>query len=183
MKDHREIPLTQGQVAIVDAADYEWLMQWKWQALWAKCTQSYYAARHTCIGGKDRHPRMHREILGLAYGDKREGDHINRNTLDNRRSNLRIATKAENIRNASKRRDNTSGLTGVRSSKTGRWEARIIFDKRYIHLGTFDTRDEAHAAYCSAATAHHGQFSKARNEWGEVQDETGNTPEQQGGTQ
>lgn len=83
---YREIPLTQGQVALVDASDYEWLMQWKWFALWNKTSRSFYAARNPKnIDGKRAHIRMNRLILGLEYGDPRMGDHRDGNTLNNLR--------------------------------------------------------------------------------------------------
>ncbi len=96
-----EITLTHGQVALVDAADYEWLMQWKWRARANACWygRNYYADSTVKIDGKWQVLKMHRIILGLEIGDKRHGDHINHDTLDNRRGNLRIVTPAENNRN------------------------------------------------------------------------------------
>jgi len=96
----KQITLTQGQYAIVDDWNYEWLNQWKWCAGWAKNTKSYYAMRRA-KGEFDRYYiiRMHREILGLKKGDRRQADHINHNTLDNRESNLRIVNNQQNCFN------------------------------------------------------------------------------------
>jgi hypothetical protein len=108
---------------------------------------------------------MQREILGLQYGDPREGDHALHNTLDNRlfvdgKENLRIATRAEQNYNKRKTDRNTSGFKGVSLCKsTGRWRACInIYGKRK-HLGYFDTKEESYAAYCKAAIELHGKFA------------------------
>lgn len=93
----RLIPLTMGQWAIVNADDYEWLSAYKWFALYAKHTNSYYAARKSLtVNGKRELIRMHRQVLGLEEGNPLEGDHIYPfATTDNRRKNLRIVTAAE----------------------------------------------------------------------------------------
>ena len=73
-------------------------------------------------------------------------DHINRNTLDNRRCNLRLCSNGANIRNGKVRTNNTSGVTGVslyKCCKTPKWEAYIKVNYRKIHLGIFDSKEEA----------------------------------------
>ncbi len=73
----KKIPLTQGQVALVDDADYEWLSRWKWCAMWCSSTDSFYAVRHIRLpNGKWTTLRMHRAILGLKRGDSRQVDRI-----------------------------------------------------------------------------------------------------------
>ncbi len=102
-EEYRLIPLTKGQFAKVDTADYDWLMQWKWCATWVQSTNSYYAMRSVRIGprceNKKRPVLMHRQILGLEPGNPLTGDHIWHDTLDNRRSQLRVATQMENNKN------------------------------------------------------------------------------------
>ena len=94
----RYIPLTQNKYTIVDDADYPELSKYSWFA--QKQHSGYYAIRNSSLINGKRHPiRMHRQILGLEHGDKRVGDHIHHNTLDNRRNNLRICTNAENLKN------------------------------------------------------------------------------------
>jgi hypothetical protein len=95
---------------------------------------------------------LHREIMGLTYGDPLVVDHKNRQRLDNRRSNLRVVTKAVNAKNRSKR-VGSSLHKGVYWKKPdplhrtrGKWYARIIIDRKMIHLGGFETEDEAAAA-------------------------------------
>ena len=157
------IQLTQGLYAIVWAIDYEWLSQWVWCAAYCKCTNTYYAERagRRNNGIRER-IKMHRVIMGLKKGDVREVDHINtEGTLDNRRDNLRIATRAEQQRNQRKSRANTSGFKGVGFHKqTGKWIAYIALNYKHIHLGLFVTKEDAYAAYCEASKKYHGDFGR-----------------------
>lgn len=145
------IPLTQGKSAIVDDEDYEYLMQWKWYVA------KGYAIRN--VGQRPNRTRlfMHRGVAKTLQG--METDHINGNTLDNRRVNLRVCTRSENARNRCKNSNNTSGFKGVNFHKeTRKWAAHIRLNKRLIHLGLFSTPETAHAAYCDAAIKHYGEF-------------------------
>lgn len=159
---YRTIPLNRGLIAIVDAHDYETLSAFKWYATWSPSVRSFYAVRKTRFAdGRRGHIRMHRVILGLERFDKRQGDHINHNTLDNRRSNLRIATCSENQRNTGANRRNTSGYKGVSFNKAaGRWRAAIRVHGERIHLGHYQSPEAAHAAYCTAAERLHGEFAR-----------------------
>ena len=90
-----------------------------------------------------------------------ELDHVNLNGLDNRLSNLREATKAENQRNTRAPRTNKSGVKGVfwrRDLK--KWRAAIQVNGKSIHLGVFIEKDSAAEAYRSAAIAHFGPFAR-----------------------
>lgn len=153
----RQIPLTQGQFAIVDDADYEWLSKYKWCAWWSKCNQTYYAISAA-------HPSyyMHRAILGLVKGDGLKGDHQSGITLDNCRINLRVATSQQNIRNSRQRCTNKSGFKGVHwSAGANKWRAGITVDGKTIHLGYHFSAELAHQAYCDAAAIHFGEFARA----------------------
>lgn len=155
----RFIRLTQGFIAIVDAADYEWLAVYKWQAKWDKKKQGFYAARWQ----KNNKPRvlMHREILGLNAADSEIGDHINGCTLINTRKNLRRVDRFQSAQNRGPQKNNSSGYKGVTLEKTtGRWKARIGVRGKRISLGDFNTKDEAAKAYADAASLHHGQFQR-----------------------
>ena len=160
---YREIPLTKGQTALVDESDFESLNAFKWYASWNSHTQSFYAARNSCRkGGKPNKPIwMHREILGLPRtGDGRFGDHVDHDTLDNRRRNLRVASGSENASNARLRKDNPSGFKGVTFHKpTGRWRARIQSNGVPVELGYTDTPEEASRLYCAAVPRFHGKFA------------------------
>jgi hypothetical protein len=86
-------------------------------------------------------------------------DHINSDGLDNRRTNLRVCTHAENMRNRRANRNSGSGYKGVYFDR-GRWRARIRANGVRHRLGSFDTAAEAHAAYCAAADRLHGDFAR-----------------------
>jgi hypothetical protein len=153
----REIRLSKGLVAIVDDDDFEWLSQWKWSASGAGARQ--YAVRHTVSPeGRRRHVAMHRAILRAP--DRFDVDHRNRNTIDNRRENLRLATQAQNNAN-SESRPGESRFKGVcRTKPGGRWKAWIRTKGRTIHLGVFDEERDAAHAYDAAARKHFGEFAR-----------------------
>lgn len=161
---YREIPLTKGFVALVDISDYEILSQWKWHAANSKNKPNFYASRKIWIGRingvkKMTNVSMHRFILGLADSDKRFGDHINGNTLDNRRCNLRIATPSENNMNSVLRKDNVSGCRGVFWNKLNRkWRARIAVYGKNIEIGSFESKEEAIAARKKVEIEYFGEF-------------------------
>jgi len=146
----KEIKLTQNRVALVDDDDFDWLSQYKWAAHWERCTRSFYARRHFRIGpGKYGKLPMHRAILGLSFGDKRQVDHKDHNTLNNQRSNLRIVDCRQN-------HYNRIGVGGYRRRHDiGRYEAYIRVEGRQKCLGMFDTADDAHAAYLAAKCIYH----------------------------
>ena len=88
-------------------------------------------------------------------------DHRDLSKSNNRWGNLREATQAQNRTNRNLRPDNTSGLKGVCWFKPqGKWRAAIQANKKRVFLGYFDTKDEAHAAYCDAAKRLHGEFAR-----------------------
>jgi len=106
---------------------------------------------------------LHREVLGISHLDPKRvmADHVDGNTLDCRRSNLRVATPSQNQQNARKRRDNTSGHKGVsRVRSSGRWQAYIKVDGRQRGLGAYDRLEDAVAARKAAERASHGGFSR-----------------------
>jgi len=160
-QSYREIPLTQGQIAIVDASDYECLSQWKWFAKWDDHTQSYYACRKALrVSGRPcMMVMMHRQILDLEYGDKRNADHKNGDTLFNSRENLRIASRTENARNARTRKDNTSGFKGV-NRHYNTWRYRIRTDTGRETVGGFISAKAAFVARCARVSEAHGEFAR-----------------------
>lgn len=102
---------------------------------------------------------LHRWILGLVVGDIRQGDHINRDKLDNRRANLRIVTPAENGQNTKPRtalsgRPTRSRFRGVSRDAAGRWIAYGQLHGRRHHVGAFDTEQQAAAAARAWRAAH-----------------------------
>jgi hypothetical protein len=156
----KEIPLTRGLTAIVDDADYERLSKFKWRA--DACGYAVRDIPHPRRPGRKTVEFMHRALLGLPFGDKRQGDHRNTCRQDNRRENLRVATNAENNRNKRLTKDNTSGLKGASwHSRDRKWLSQIQLNGKNVHLGRFDSAEEAHAAYCKAAREFHGEFARA----------------------
>lgn len=155
----KKIPLTQGFVAIVDAADYEWLSQWNWAIL--KRGPLLYAKRNAWLGdGKRRSVQMHRLVLGLT-DPSIHIDHIDGNGLNNTRGNLRICTQQENMRNRRLNSNSTSGYKGVSWYKDrAKWHAQIVVNGKYHHLGHFITAEEAARAYDAAAIELHGEFAR-----------------------
>jgi len=167
VKSMREINLTQGQTALVDDADFEWLSKHKWFAKWAPNTQSFYAVRNT-VGksGKQRPIYMARKILSLKRGDKRQSDHRNHITLDNRRCNLRVCSNQQNGMNRQKNRTYTgkncsSIYRGVSWHKLNKkWQAQIKYNGKKVFLGYFTSETEAAQAYDAAAVQLFGEFAK-----------------------
>ena len=85
--------------------------------------------------------KTHRLAFLYMNGEwpENEVDHINHNKIDNRWNNLRLADRTKNNRNASQRKDNTSGVTGVSwHSRDSKWMASISHQKKLIHLGYFN---------------------------------------------
>jgi hypothetical protein len=150
------IPLSQGLVTIVDAEDYASLNKRKWYAL--KIRGSFYGVRKT-RDAKNREITlyMHREILGLSLGDGLLGDHKNRYTLNNRRGNLRIATRSLNQYNKKLMSNNTSGFRGVSWAKRERkWESYVGINGKMVHCGYHTDLISAAKAYDKAAIDHWG---------------------------
>lgn len=146
----KRIKLTQGQFAIVDDKLYDWLNQYKWYAWWNKDTQSYYAVRNSKREkGKQHKISMSRAILGLKRGDKRQADHRDYNTLDNRESNLRIVTHQQNQWN----HKNPKGYYW--SKRCRKYQAQIRVNGKRVFLGYFDTTIEAHNVYLEAKKLYH----------------------------
>lgn len=158
----RLIYLSSGQYTIVWESDYDWLMQWKWNAYWNRHTKGYYAARTKQFpDGRRTTVWMHRAIMGFELGDKPTIDHKRAgDTLDNRRSNLRIATSAEQTRNQRTPSDNTSGVKGVCwDGRTKRWRATITVNYKTISLGNRKNIEDAAALYRAAQIKYHGEFA------------------------
>ncbi len=155
------IPLTRGKYAIVDPDDYRRLSKHKWYAAGSP-GNCYYAVRAVITkNGKKRRLHMHREVIKAP--DNLLVDHINRNSLDNRKANLRPATPSQNGRNRAKYINGTysskyKGVTLHRGKKKP-WGAHIQVNHKLISLGSFDDEIRAAKAYDRAARRYHGEFA------------------------
>jgi hypothetical protein len=151
----REIPLTKGRVAVVDEADFARLSQRKWLI-----KDNRYAARNRRKDDPEggRFIYMHREVIGPLASDQ-VPDHINGDTLDNRRENLRACTQAENLRNRRPHSEGRFPYKGIKV-KGGRWTAHLMISGRRIYSKSFPTMEEAARAYDVLAREHHGVFAR-----------------------
>jgi hypothetical protein len=152
----KEIPLTKGKVAWVDADDYESLAQYSWWAL--EHHGRWYAYRTEYLGGgrkneKKRNIQMHRQLLDAPKGAV--VDHQDRNGLNNTRDNLVLCSDGDNKRNC--KRVGASIFRGIYPSPTkGKWCARYSDGGKTVYIGTFDSERKAALAYNEAVSRRFG---------------------------
>lgn len=153
-KKMKKIPLPRNKFAIVNDEDYDNLIRYKWHT-----HNRGYVRRNERKNGKYyRNILMSRVIAGAKEGE--QVDHINHDTLDNRRCNLRIASPSENQGNKLKLKNNTSGFKGVSWHKaSNRWSAHIGFRGKQYHLGVFYDKKKAAQAYNKSAIKYFGEFA------------------------
>lgn len=153
----KKLYLNNGQFALVDNEDFDYLNQFSWSLM-----GKGYVRRGVRIGNKNKTIALHREIMKHPEG--KEIDHINHNKLDNQKSNLRICSHQENLRNQKIRIDNSTGFKGVcyryNLSKTRPWQARIFFNGKDNHLGLFATKEEAVFTYSTFAIKYFKEYVK-----------------------
>jgi hypothetical protein len=141
----------EGKFALVDDEDYEYLNQFKWSL-------NRYINRGIWSNGRSHCIHMHREILTPPKG--KHTDHINRNVLDNRKENLRIATPAQNKQNSPKQKGTSSGYKGVYwNDSRKKWVVRICCRGKHFYLGGFKSKEKAAGVYDRAALKHHKEFA------------------------
>lgn len=140
------ITTAKGEKILADAEDYERLCQHSWCV-----SKTGYAVANI----KGRVVKLHRWLLCLS--DKEQlVDHINHNTLDNRKKNIRICSLSQNARNKSPIQGRE--MLGIRVTRNGKYNVRITKDRKEIHIGNYETLEEAKQARIKAERKYHGEF-------------------------
>jgi hypothetical protein len=150
----KEIRLTQGKVALVDDADFDWLNQFKWCA--HRDCNTFYAKRAApTVNGKRGVLYMHALLVGKGC------DHKDGNGLNNQRNNLRPATTQQNNWNRGAHKNSTSPFNGVSWNKSSnKWQAHIGFNGKKQHLGYFHDEVEAAQVWDAAACEYFGGYAR-----------------------
>lgn len=145
-----------GFQVLLDADAIPLFDQYTWW--YSKRTRMRYVASGTTSNGKKKHFLLHRIVIDAGTGEI--CDHINGDTLDNRRCNLRIVTAIENSRNAAKKKTgNATRFKGV-TARFGKFNTSIRIDGKLKWLGTYTNDAEAAYVYDTASLAHHGEFGR-----------------------
>jgi hypothetical protein len=139
-----------GSVIIADTDEYQRLSKYSWCI-----SKTGYAVANI----KGKVTKMHRYILAEQICSGLVVDHKNGNPLDNRKANLRVCTQAENAKNLRIKKTNTLGIKGVRLTKDGKYNTRIVVDGKEIHLGNYTTVDEAVRHRKDAEEKYYGEFA------------------------
>jgi len=152
-------PKHPNKFALVDNEDYESALQYKWYVV--KNGNYFYAYANRKLGKDKKHHtlHMHRVIMGLR-DDKIQIDHINRNGLDNRKSNLRLCNMSQNMMNSRPMKNRLSKYKGVSwHSLTKKWRVRVCLHGNLIEVGLYSNEEKAAAAYNKEAKRLFGDFA------------------------
>lgn len=154
----KHIKLTKSQIAIVDDKDFELVNKYKWHNRGGIIP---YVCRSIYVKGKNpKSEYLHRMLMKPKKGYF--VDHINGDTFDNRRRNLRLLSNAENCRNRTRlNKNNRSGFRGVCKWKnSNNWCSQITYNKKVIYLGSFKDKVDAAKAYNDAAKTYFGEYAQ-----------------------
>ncbi len=156
----KKILLTQNQYTIIDNEDFKKVNQFKWSL--DKCNNYFYVRRLKQKNNIKTKIYLHRFIMNCP--DNMQIDHINHNTLDNRKCNLRICTKSQNQINRLKRKNCSSKYKGVYLHKQNqKWISEINYLGKKIYLGCFKTEKEAAKVYNKIVKKYHGEYVYLNN--------------------
>lgn len=143
----KRIELTKNKYTIVDDEDFDYLNQYNWY--YKENRKGGYGVAASRLGSsKNKIVRMHRFILNAP--EHLQVDHINRNPLDNRKHNLRLANHQQNSQNIAKRKTSANKYKGIYKRNDGRrkcWVAQIKYNGKNIYIGSFFTQEDAAKAY------------------------------------
>ncbi len=158
------IQLNKGYTTTIDVIDGD-LAQLGWRVHIYDNGERFYVERSVAANGRSFNAKLHRVILARVLGREllfsEKVDHWDRDGLNNKRENLRLASNAENCRNSRRHKNNTSGYKGVHWEASKRkWRATISVNNKRIHLGYFSTSELGYEAYCKAAVKYYGEFAR-----------------------
>jgi hypothetical protein len=160
------IPLTNGKCAVVDEVDAD-LALYRWCYLSKpdskdvplQVCRTHRSSQGT--GTRYLHRVIMQRVVGRELSRSEIVDHKDGNPLNNSRSNLRVATRAQNSQNSRRYKNNSTGLKGVYfDARYSKWYAKIQVNKQSKFLGYYSTPEDAHEAYMSAAIQYHGEFAR-----------------------
>lgn len=141
----------------IDEEHLHLLSRYRWFKNIDRRGNIYFSAIVLQPDGSRKGLRLHRVIMNCPPG--KVVDHINRDTLDNRKENLRICSVSQNTVNSKVQSNNTSGYKGVSFNKAlQRWIARTKKDGKEYHCGSFNNPEDAYSAYCKKAKELHGEY-------------------------
>lgn len=145
---------------IIDAEDFNKIKEYYWYV--GKKPNAFYVITNINKNNKRTTLKLHRLIMD--FPENMDIDHINHNTFDNRKTNLRICKHNKNTKNHKININNTSGFKGVTWFKyTKKWSVGIFSDGNRVHIGYFDDKIKAAMAYNEAAKKYHGEFANLNN--------------------
>jgi len=146
----------------IDDDDKDLVLSYKWfvHRTQLKKNGKYY---FICNYKKNKQVLLHRIIMNAIYYNGMVVDHIDGNTLNNKKSNLRLCHQYGNAENQKISKRNTSGYKGVSwSSLYNKWVSKIHCRNKYHFLGYFNDPEQAYKAYCEASIKYHGEFSRLK---------------------
>lgn len=145
--------LVKSQIVLLDKTDLSFFNQYSWRIV------NGYVARSKRIGQKVTTIHLHTDLMKPEKDF--ETDHINRNKLDNRRSNLRVVTHSQNCQNRRKSSRNTSGYIGIRKKKgRTKWEVLVTVAGKHFYVGYYSNLQEAIKARDNKTKELHGKFAQ-----------------------
>lgn len=155
----KEIQITQGNKAVINDDDFDKVSRYKWYSVTpVKCTWQRYAAAKNYPDGGFKTILMHRLIMNAPKGVV--VDHKDGNGLNNQRSNLRLCTDTQNKHNCRLSSTNKSGYRGVSfHDKTKKFRAYISKNNKTIHLGLYETSEDAARARDKICEELRGEFA------------------------